>query len=215
MDFTAVAHDLRAPLTVMLGHMQLLAVERLSDSARQRLGILEAQVRRMVRLLDSCSERLPGLAPVDMAGLIRSVESELHGVLERRGIELTSRVDGVLPLVLGDGDLLHRVLMNVLINAADAINAAGRIEIAARVEHSLTAPGGTIRIDVADSGAGIPADLLPRVFEHGFTTKATGNARGLGLGICREIVQMHGGDIQLSSAPGRGTTVRLSLPAAS
>src|ERR671923_2474482 len=68
MDFNAVAHDLRTPLNVMLGHMQLLAVERLSDSGRHRLGVLERQIRRMMRLLDSCSEHPPditSLAPVD------------------------------------------------------------------------------------------------------------------------------------------------------
>ena len=78
-----------------------------------------------------------------------------------------------------------------------------------------TPPVGTIRIDIADTGIGIPADLIPRVFERGFTTKSSGASRGFGLGICREIIQMHGGEIRLSSTAGSGTTVRLSLPAKS
>jgi signal transduction histidine kinase len=215
MDFTAVAHDLRAPLNVMLGYMQLLAVERLSDTGRKRLEILEAQIRRMIRLLDSCSEeaaRVPYLAPVDLSATIRNVVSELNAVLERREIEIVLAIEGTLPFVLGDGDLLHRVLVNVLINAADSIASSGRIEIGARAEQVPNAPAATIQIDIADTGVGIPVDLIPRVFEHGFTTKAPGEGRGFGLGICREIVHMHGGGIQLSSEPGRGTTVHLSLP---
>ena len=89
MDFNAVAHDLRAPLNVMLGHMQLLALERLSDTARQRLPVLERQIRRLVRLLDSCSGQHPDLTcqpPVDLSQMIRHVVSELDAVLERRGI---------------------------------------------------------------------------------------------------------------------------------
>ena len=80
MDFNAVAHDLRAPLNVMLGHMQLLALERLSDTARERLAVLERPIRRMVRLLDSCSGQHSGITcPVllDMSVMVRNVVSEL------------------------------------------------------------------------------------------------------------------------------------------
>lgn len=218
MDFAAVAHDLRTPMNVMLGHMQLLAVERLSDTGRHRLEVLEAQVHRMMRLLDTCGEQhggTPFVAPVDLGLLIGNVVSELEAVLERQGIEIASTIDSALPCVAGDRDLLHCVLLNVLINAADSMAGSERIEIAARVKQLPNARVGTIHIDIADTGSGIPADLIPRVFERGFTTKSSGNSRGFGLGICREIIQMHGGDIRLSSTAGSGTTVRLSLPAKS
>jgi signal transduction histidine kinase len=215
MDFTAVAHDLRSPLTVMLGHMRLLAVEQLSHTGRHRLEILEAQVHRMMRLLDTCGEHagMSFVAPVDLGLLIGNVVSELEAVLERQGIEIASTIVGALPVVVGDRDSLHRVLFNVLINAADSMAGSGRIEIAARVEQPPNASVGTIHIDIADTGIGIPAHLIPRVFERGFTTKSSGDSRGFGLGICREIIQMHGGDIGLSSTAGSGTTVHLSLPA--
>lgn len=218
MDFTTVAHDLRTPLNVMLGQMRLLAVERLSDTGRHRLEVLEAQVHRMMRLLDTCGEqpsREPFVASIDLAVVIANVVSEVDAVLERQGIEIASTIDGALPFVVGDRDLLHRVLLNVLINAADSIAGSGRIEIAARVEQLPNVPVGTIQIDIADTGVGIPAHVIPRVFERGFTTKSSGDSRGFGLGICRDIVQMHGGDIRLSSTPGSGTTVRLLLPARS
>ena len=212
MDFTAVAHDLRAPLNVMLGHMQLLAVERLSDTDRRRLGVVEAQIHRMVRLLDRCTDPAFSLAPVDPGALIADVASELSGVLERRGIEIMLNIGQALPCVTGDSDLLHRILVNILSNKADAIAGTGRIRIDASLEHAPTAGSGTLHIDVVDSGRGVHADLIGRVFERGFTTKSTRNGHGIGLGICGEIVQMHGGDMQRSSKPGNGTTVRVSLP---
>src|SRR3990170_4620285 len=168
MDFTAVAHDLRTPLTVMLGHMRLLAIERLSDTARHRLEVLEAQVHRMMRLLDTCGEQVgsaPFVAPVDLGLLVGTVISELEATMERQGIEVASTIGGALPFVMGDRDLLHRVLLNVLVNAADSMAGCGRIEISTRVEQLADAPVGTIHIDVADTGTGIPADLIPRVFE--------------------------------------------------
>ena len=74
-------------------------------------------------------------------------------------------------------------------------------------------PVTTVYVEIRDSGSGIPVDVIPTVFEDGFTTKRNGEVHGLGLGICREIVQKHGGRIELSSEPGKGTTVCLWLPA--
>ena len=215
MDFTAVAHDLRAPLNVMLGNVQLLAVEGLSDTGRRRLVVLEAQVHRIIRLLDSCSEhqdRVPSLAPLDVGVLIRNVVSELDALVLRRAVEIDSTIVGTLPPVLGDGDLLHRVLMNVLINAVDSFTGSGHIEIRAFAGQLAAAPVGAVHIDISDDGAGIPAELITRIFEAGFSTKVSTHERGYGLSICREIIHMHAGDIQISSEPGRGTTVHVSLP---
>jgi signal transduction histidine kinase len=215
MDFNAVAHDLRTPLNVMLGHMQLLAVEGLTETGRQRLGVVESQIRRMMRLLDTCSRRrrdVTRLAPVDLSATIRNVLAELDAFLDRRGIAIRLSAQSVLPCVHGDGDLLHRVIVNVLVNAADAMREGGRIEIAAYASDVPRSSGGTVHIDVADNGAGIPPDLIGRVFDRGFTTKGSGKTHGFGLGICREIIQRHGGSIQLSSLTDKGTTVQLTLP---
>ena len=216
MDFNAVAHDLRTPLNVMLGHMQLLAAERLGETARHRIEVLEAQIRRMMRLLDSCSGQRPHhVAPparVDLSVMIRNVVVELDAMLERRGIEIRLTIRGLLPCVPGDNDLLHRVLLNVLVNAADSMQQGGRIEIVAHAKYVPHAAAGTVHIQIADTGSGIPSDLIARVFERGFTTKIDAETHGFGLSICREIIQMHDGEIQLSSVPGQGTTVHLTLP---
>jgi signal transduction histidine kinase len=213
MDFDTVAHDLRTPLHVMLAHMQLLADERLSDVARRRLDIVETQIHRMVRLLESCTAspgRPAGGTRVDLSAMIRDVITELDVLLQRRHIQVALSIDTPLPPVLGDRDALHRVLMNVLVNAADSISGGGRIAVRARPAQLPTVFVPAVQIEISDTGAGIPAELIPRVFEHGFSTKRTGH--GLGLGICREIVDIHGGSMELASEQGRGTTVRLSFP---
>src|SRR5688572_23792914 len=114
MDFTAVAHDLRAPLNAMLGHTRLLAVEGLSDTGRHRLEIIEAQIRRMTLLIDSCLPHTPlarGTARVDLNATIRNVVAELEGMLQKRGVQIVLGRDEPLPPVAGNGGELHRVLM--------------------------------------------------------------------------------------------------------
>ena len=216
MDFAAIAHDLRSPLNVMLGHMQMLAAEGISEVSRRRLEILDRQIHRMIRLLDSCGKQpyqLPSFSAVDLNTTIRNAIAEFEVIFARRGIQIVLTVDKPLPLVVGDADLLHRVLVNVLTNAADSITAGGRIEIGALAEKLPNMSVTTVYVQIRDSGSGIPVDVIPRVFDDGFTTKRNGEGHGLGLGICREIVQRHGGRIELSSALGKGTTVCLSLPA--
>jgi signal transduction histidine kinase len=213
MDLTTVAHDLRTPLHIMLVHMQLLADERLSPPARRRLDIVETQIRRMVRLLESATappSHPAGMTPVDLSVMIRDVVDELGVILALQEIDVAVCVDTFLPPVVGDRDALHRVLVNVLVNAADSMTGGGHIGICARCAQLPSVPVPAVQIEITDSGAGIPSELIPHVFEQGFSTKQAG--RGLGLGICREIVERHGGHMGLASEQGKGTTVRLSLP---
>ena len=217
MDFTAVAHDLRSPLHVMLGHMQLLAAEQLTETGRRRLEILEAQVQRMMRLLERWDGQAaaPGSRTVDIGVLIGNLVGELAPLLSVHAIELTVNIEGTLSPVAGDADSLYRALLNIAVNAAESISGAGTIAIGARMTRPAIADRSPmVHVEVADTGSGIPADVLPRVFERGFTTKPPGESHGLGLDICREIVEMHAGQIRLASAPGAGTTVHLLLPAA-
>src|SRR5262245_42262327 len=124
MDFALVSHELRTPLHVMLVHLRLLAPEDLSADGRGHLTVLESQVRRMMRLLDS------GATPahdeivrsqVDVGVTIRNVVSELASLFDRRGIAIAWTRDRPVPCVDGDPDLLHRALLNLLLNAADAM----------------------------------------------------------------------------------------------
>jgi signal transduction histidine kinase len=215
MDFTAVAHDLRTPLNAMLGHTRLLAIETLSDSGRRRLDIIEAQIHRMATLIDSYlphPEVMPPVAQVDLKNELRAVVAELDPLLQQRRIQVLMVGTDPLPPVAGDTDALHRVLVNLMVNAADSMPDGGRILIRARTAQVPIASVTAVTIDIIDSGTGIPLDIVAHVFERGFTTKHPGQGAGLGLAICREIMHDHGGLIELSTEPGAGTTVRLCLP---
>jgi two-component system, NtrC family, sensor kinase len=214
MDFVAVAHDLRTPLNVVLAYVRLLSAEHVSDLGRHRLDIIETQIGRMMRLLDTCVARTdaPRLTLIDLNTAIRNVAAELEAMLQQRQIDIELDVDESLPPMWGDADALHRVLLNVLVNSADAISGSGRIRVSARCARAWSTQEQAIQIEVTDTGTGIPADVLPCVFDRGFTTKRPGHGSGLGLGICRDIIHMHGGRMELLSEQGKGTTVRLSLP---
>ena len=225
MDFAAVAHDLRAPLTAMLGHTQLLAVEGLSDTGRRRLQVLETQIRRMVTLIERCMpqlERSRQVTAVDMIDTIDGVVAELDAICERRRIQVTVSRDTAVPFVVGDRGELHRLIMNLFANAVDAMPDGGRILVRVRLTTLRLVVGGiakaetsatpALEIAITDTGTGISADVVPRIFERGFTTKPAGQGTGLGLAICRDLVMAHGGTIDVRTAVGRGTTVQVCLP---
>ena len=103
---------------------------------------------------------------------------------------------------------LNQVFLNLVTNGAQAIEGAGSIRV------RTTTEGGCVRIDVSDTGSGIPPEVLPRIFESFYTTKARGVGTGLGLSIALEIVREHGGDIRVDTAVGQGTTFSVLLPVA-
>jgi signal transduction histidine kinase len=103
---------------------------------------------------------------------------------------------------------LRSVFLNLVINAAQAVDPGGNVLVATRVD------GDHVVVSVADDGCGIPSELIDRIFDPFFTTKAVGEGTGLGLAIVHQIVASHGGDIQVESTPGRGTVFRVRLPAA-
>lgn len=124
------------------------------------------------------------------------------------------RIDIVDPglAVLADGNQLHQIMSNLILNARDAMPAGGRISIAAQHEPSSNGVPGLVRISVSDDGIGMSAETLHHMFEPLFTTKKTGT--GLGLAVVHQVVQQHGGDIYAESEVGKGTTVHVLLPTA-
>jgi len=115
---------------------------------------------------------------------------------------------GALPLVECDPAQLNQVFMNLLANACDAIGGAGNIWVTTRVE------GDAVVVAIRDDGSGIPPEVLGRIFDPFFTTKDVGAGTGLGLAISQSIVSAHGGQLDVESAPGSGTTFRVVLPGA-
>jgi len=203
-----VAHDYNNLLTAMraclaLGQQQpaelpnLLPeldqlVDRAAELTRQMLDYARAGVRRRT--------------PVAVAELIHGAVTTFRRT--HPDANLTLHLDPAASFVLGDEDQLHRVILNLLLNASDAVDA-GRIEVRSR----LDARQRRIQLEVRDDGSGMDEATRARAFEPFFTTKPVGQGTGLGLAAAEGVVAAHGGTIDLESEPGRGTTVTLWLPA--
>jgi C4-dicarboxylate-specific signal transduction histidine kinase len=210
-----IAHELGTPLNSVLGYTQLLAQEPLSEGARRRLNIIETQVQRMEGIIQhylSHTRGTPHKRQVNIKELVGETLLLLNPIFQQNGVEVTTDLAEPLPMLWGDDASLQRVLINLLDNAINASKEGGRLKIAARASAACEAKGPGVYIEVTDNGAGIPAELLPKIFELFVTTKPSGKGTGLGLVVCQEIVKAHGGTIDIESEVGTGTAVRIYLP---
>jgi signal transduction histidine kinase len=206
----AAAHEINNPLLGILSHLEL---EWKDAAGEQRIEIEQCiegarRISSAVRgLLDYAR---PGPLLLGKVNLFRLVAETLKFVEHQpmfRHITVANRVALDLPAITADVNQLSQILMNLLLNAAQATPAGGSITISAGLEQAA----GIIELRVHDSGSGIPSDILPHVFEPFFTTKR-GKGTGLGLSISQSYIRSHGGDIQIESTPGAGTSVRVTLP---
>ncbi len=202
-----IAHDFNNLLQALLSHAQLLrmAPERVDSDLTE----LEAQVRRgaaLTRQLLLFSRRQEAQRePLDLNEVITALGRLLRRLV-RENVALTFELDTAPLMVQADRGQLDQVLMNLAINATDAMPAGGRLSIRTGCD------GAMAFFAVQDTGSGIPEAIRSRVFEPLFTTKPVGLGTGLGLSVVREIVSQHGGRIELDSAEGTGTTFRVLLP---
>jgi signal transduction histidine kinase len=133
--------------------------------------------------------------------------------LQASGIDVRADLDPSAPVVEGDDPKLQQVVLNLLINAEDAMRSSPTKRLVVRTTRGLDARlGELVTIEVTDSGKGMNAETRERIFEPFFTTKPAGSGTGLGLSLSYGIVEAHGGSIAVESEPGRGTTFRISLP---
>jgi len=205
-----VAHELKNPLTPMRFAIRRLEADAGPD-AKELLAILDAESARLEQMARDFSDlgRLPEgpAAPVDLAELLDTIaRSAPPGVKVR-----VERATAAAPMANGHYEPLRRAFFNLFLNACDALQAApGEIVMAVRAVPNGGA--GTIEVTITDTGVGMPPEVAARIFEPYFTTKASGT--GLGLALVRQTVQDHGGTVRVASAPGRGTTFTVTLPAA-
>lgn len=208
-----VAHEIGNPLNAMAIHLELLRrrLGSLGEGAAKPLesvGVLEAEVRRLdgiVRnFLGAVRPVRPDLAETQLLEVVAASLALLRDQLEQLGVRATVDVAGELPLVLADRGQVQQALFNVLKNALEAMDRGGELTVRARSEDDWVA------LEVTDTGVGIPADRLTRVFDAYYTTKADGS--GLGLLIVLRILRAHGGRVDIASEPGKGTTVTLRFP---
>jgi signal transduction histidine kinase len=209
-----VAHEIRNPLSSLDIHVQLLEEDlgALAPETRQqlttRLDIIHGELHRLESIVESFL-RLAGpsaldLGPVDVLKTITHVCELLRPEAAARKIEIQASVEPGLPPILADPVRLTQALLNLEINAMQAVERDGRIEVAAAVAGDL------LSVVVKDSGPGIPAEKLASIFEPYFTTKPEGS--GLGLWIAQQIVTAHGGSLKAQNAAGGGAVFTLTLP---
>jgi len=227
-----IAHEINTPLASISSNTDTtaLALQKLkgliasefpdeASLSRQRFEdavSIAGESLRMSRLAcDRILKLVAGLRGFARHDDLRMQKANVHEGIESTLALVAHELKGRIQVVKQYGDLpeieclpdqLNQVFMNILVNAAQAIEGPGEIRIRTWQE------GDTIRISIADSGTGIPADLARKIFDSGFTTKKPGQGTGLGLAISSRIVQAHGGRIELGSGAGRGATFTIVLP---
>jgi len=213
-----VAHEINNPLTGVLTYTHMLLRRKdIEDDIRSDLQtIVESteRVRKIVKgLLDFSRQTKLDKEPTDVNMLIRSVISPMENQALVKGVGIKFDPGENLPKLTLDRSQFQGVLMNLIINALDASEPGGTINIYTATDLSASDAGKKgVEISVADTGSGIPPDNLDKLFDPFFTTKEVGQGTGLGLSVSYGIVQRHGGTIRVQSEVGKGTRFFIWLP---
>lgn len=208
-----VAHEVNTPLTGISSYTQMLLEQAPEDDPRTPLlQKIEKQTFRAAKivngLLNLARPAQTEFGPVDVNVVVNDVISLLEHQLRGGRIQVRRDLSAAPPVVLGIEHKLQQVLLNLFLNARDAMPSGGWLSIATRVAN------GRVVVEVGDTGGGIAQEHLSRIYDPFFTTKAIGQGTGLGLSITYGIVQEHQGTITCQSAAGQGTTFVLDFPAA-
>ena len=221
-----VAHDFNNILAVMMTHLGLLLMDSNLDSeTQQALRDIDAEARRaaeLTRQLLMFGRRSVLLVkPLDFNDVVANLLKMLKRLIGEH-IDLRFDEKSALPTVEADASMMEQVLMNLVVNARDAMPKGGRItistaqadlETAQAAANPVRRPGRFVCLAVSDTGSGIDAATLKRIFEPFFTTKEVGKGTGLGLATVHGIVAQHKGWVEVDSKVGQGTTFRVYLPA--
>jgi PAS domain S-box-containing protein len=202
-----VAHEVKNPLAGIRGALQVIG-GRMPETSRDRavlgdiVGRIDSLNNIVQDLLVFARPREPKLGPVPLVSLLEGTTALLRKDPAHAAIHL--EITGDCPMISADAEQLQIVLLNLLLNAAQASGAGGRVRV------TVTANDGNCQIAIADNGPGITAEIRERIFEPFFTTKNRGT--GLGLPTAKRVVERHHGDITIDCPPDGGTVVTVSLP---
>jgi signal transduction histidine kinase len=215
-DLTStMVHDLRNPLTVIQSALELLEVD--ADSQSQVLPIMRQGLQRMLNLVTSILdvnrlesgqmplEREPTLLP----GFVDEILAVQKVLADEKSVQLQNDLNGSLPPVTIDTELIGRVLQNLIGNAIKFTPAGGAVHVSARPD---TVDVRRVVVSVRDTGPGLPAEVQTRLFQKFVRGAGPGRGSGLGLAFCRLAVEAHGGRIWADSAPGQGAAFHFTLP---
>ena len=233
-----IAHEVKNPLNAMMIHLELLrtkirqsmmrepipvgagatasasltqasAAEAAGAGALQHVGVIESEIRRLDEVVQGFLKFVRPedlrLQPVPLRAILDQVLPVVESEAAANGVRVEVSVPEQLPAVNGDSAMLRQVFLNLCLNACQAMPQGGTLRLSA-----AAASGDRVEITFEDTGVGIPADHLGKIFDLYFTTKDHGT--GIGLSMVYRIVQLHDGEIEVQSTPGRGTTFRVLLP---
>jgi two-component system, NtrC family, sensor kinase len=216
----SVAHEINNPISGVL-NLSMLLQRMLKDDGvpparleefRKYLGQVTSETTRVGRivsdLLAFSRRSKPQRAPADLNRIVRSTLSLVQHKMKLSNVEVETRLRDDLPAAHCDASQVQQVVLNLLLNAAEATQtkAERRVVVETAVEPCA------VTLTVSDNGEGIPSENLSKIFDPFFTTKSDGKGVGLGLAVSYGIIQAHGGDIEVRSQPGQGTTFSVSLP---
>jgi signal transduction histidine kinase/CheY-like chemotaxis protein len=214
-EFVAgVAHELNNPLAAVMGFSELLKAADVEEKHRRHLDLIFKSATRCKKIVQSllsfARRHQPERKPVSVNRLIEEVLEIVAYQLRTSNVQVVCNFSPDLPLVLADGHQIQQVILNLVNNARQAIEAhqdAGRISVSTELKNHF------IRVAIQDNGPGITPENLKRIFDPFFTTKEVGKGTGLGLSLCYGLIKEHGGHISVASQPGHGATFAIELPA--
>jgi hypothetical protein len=220
-----IAHDLNNVLAPVLMSIQILNLKVTDPNLKKLIASLESSTKRGSDIIKQVSTFARGtekdFAPQQLRYIVSEIESTINGTFPKN-IQLRVGISKDLSLVLGDAAQLQQVLMNLCLNARDAMPDGGRLTVTAEdmsMDESFARmilgahPGRYVVLTVADTGTGIPMEIQEKVFEPFFTTKEKGKGTGFGLSLVYAIVKSHNSFIKLYSEIGKGTEIKIFLPA--
>ena len=208
---STITHDYRTPMTVVKGYAEMLETEELPASEAQKFGaLIGREIDRMESMIEELLDFVRGakgevrLAPCTLQGVVDEVRAAFEQQFKLAGVAMEMNFPDP-GAIKGDPEKLKRAFINLTKNALDAMPNGGTLRL------DLEPDGNYYRLNISDTGLGIPKEALPRVFEPFFSK---GKVHGLGLGttIARSIIEEHGGGITVASEPGIGTTFTVSFP---
>jgi signal transduction histidine kinase len=213
-EFVAgVTHELNNPLAAVMGFSEMLKDAEVDGKHRRYLDMIHKSAQRCQKIVQSllsfARRHQPERRPVSLNSLIESVLEIVQYQLRTSNIEVTTQLDPNLPVVFADAHQVQQVLLNIINNARQAVEAhtpRGSIKIITETTDA------NVRVIIHDNGPGIPEENLRRIFDPFFTTKEVGKGTGLGLSLCYGIIREHGGTITPLNRHGEGATFIIELP---
>ncbi len=213
----SLAHEIGTPLNSISGHVQLMARKKTGDPATdRRLEIIEVQIETIVRsvkqLLSWTRKFELHLDQMDLRRTLEEVALLSSPALESRKIRVRTDFSKRAPEIQGDAGYLQQVFLNLINNSMDAMPRGGHLYLRLKAPEPVNGEQPVVRVEVEDTGEGIAPEMLGHIFDPMFTTKRMGTGAGLGLAICKQIIQQHGGTIEVSSRVHEGARFTITLP---